>query len=288
MIDILDHILIAVRDLKQAEQTYTRILGRLPTWKGEHPGLGSANLIYRLRNTYLEFVEATGEGPFGDIIRNKLEKSGEGLLGLAFGTVNADLCVKYLRGKGLNPTDPLPGSGTDADGQTRAWRNIMLKPEETGGLFMFIIEQADRLALPLSPLAPGVTGAQAAETVDHVVIETPEPDAAITFYKDKLGLRLALDHTIEKWGVRQLFFRFGGITLEIITPIAKDKQPTEDNLWGMAYRCPNVESMQARLKAAGATMSDVTRGRKKGTMVATIKPETHGIPTILIGPDQAA
>ncbi|MEQ9518323.1 MAG: VOC family protein [Parvibaculum sp.] len=288
MIDILDHILIAVRDLKQAEQTYTRILGRLPTWKGEHPGLGSANLIYRLRNTYLEFVQATGDGPFADIIREKLDRDGEGLLGLAFGTVNADLCVKYLRDKGLNPTDPLPGGAADAEGNKRAWRNIMLKTEETGGIFMFIIEQADRLALPLSPLAPGVEGAAAAEIVDHVVIETPTPDDAIAFYKDKLGLRLALDHTIEKWGVRQLFFRFGGITLEIITPIAKDKKPTQDSLWGMAYRCPDVERTQARLKAAGAIMSDVTRGRKKGTMVATIKPETHGIPTILIGPDLGA
>lgn len=288
MIDILDHILIAVRDLKEAEQTYTRILGRVPTWKGEHPGLGSANLIYRLRNSYLEFVQATGEGPFADIIREKLDTSGEGLLGLAFGTVNADLCVKYLKDKGLHPSDPLPGGAEDAAGNKRSWRNIMLKPEETGGLFMFIIEQEDRLALPLSPLAPNVSGTEAAETVDHVVIETPKPDEAIAFYRDRLGLRLALDHTIEKWGVRQLFFRFGGITLEIITPIAKDKQPTGDNLWGMAYRCPNVERMQARLKAAGATMSDVTKGRKKGTMVATIKPETHGIPTILIGPDLSA
>lgn len=285
MIDMLDHIIIAVRDLDAAEVTYSRLLGRKATWRGEHPGLGSANLIFRLRNTYLEFVAPAGEGVFGGMIAEKLESEGEGLMGLAFGTVNADACVRQLKAAGLAPSDPLPGGATDAEGHERRWRNIMLPREETGGLFLFVIEQEDRLAIPLSPALDGVSGRAAAESVDHVVISTPKPNDAIVFFRDKLGLRLALDHTIEKWGVRQLFFRFGGLTLEIITPIAKDGQPEKDHLWGMAYRCPDVQAMHDRLVSAGATMSAPKKGRKKGTIVATVKPETHGIPTILIGED---
>ena len=283
MIDILDHIIIAVRDLSATKLTYTKILGREPAWQGEHPGLGSSNVIFRLRNTYLEFVEATGEGVFADMIRQKLEVDGEGLMGLAFGTVNADTCVAALRAAGLNPTDPLPGNATDAQGRERKWRNIMLAPEETGGLFMFIIESEDRLAVPLSPSSAGVSGRAAVEAVDHVVVNTPDPDGAIAFFRDKLGIRLALDHTIEKWDARQLFFRLGGLTLEVVTPISKDKVLEKDTLWGLAYRCPDLAAMQARLLEAGVNVSELRTGRKKGTQVATIKPETHGIPTLLIG-----
>jgi catechol 2,3-dioxygenase-like lactoylglutathione lyase family enzyme len=285
MIDTLDHIIIAVRDLAATKLTYTRILGREPTWEGDHPRLGSSNLIYRLRNTYLEFVQATGEGMFGDMVRKKLDDEGEGLMGLAFGTVNADACVRHLKATGLSPTDPLPGGATDANGNERSWRNVMLAPEETGGLFLFVIEQEDRLAVPLSPTSEGVNGRAAADAIDHVVVNTPRPDDLIAFFEGQLGIRLALDHTIEKWGVRQLFFRIGNLTLEVVTPTAKDKQPEKDSLWGMAYRCPDLTLMQERLKTSGVDVSEIRVGRKKGTQVATVKPETHGIPTLLIGQD---
>ncbi|WOF73189.1 VOC family protein [Parvibaculaceae bacterium PLY_AMNH_Bact1] len=285
MIDTIDHIIIAVRDLGAAKSTYTRILGREPSWEGEHPGLGSSNLIYRLRNTYLEFVAATGEGQFADMIRTKLDQEGEGLMGLVFGTVNADACVRHLKAAGLNPTDPIPGGAKDAAGNERSWRNVMLVPEETGGLFMFVIEQEDRLAIPLSPAADGVNGRAAVDAVDHVVVNTPRPDELIAFFEGQLGLRLALDHTIEKWGVRQLFFRVGNVTLEVVTPTAKDEVPEKDSLWGIAYRAPDLALMQERLTQAGVNVSEVRTGRKKGTLVATVKPETHGIPTLLIGQD---
>lgn len=288
MIDTIDHIIIAVADLDAAKSTYSRILGREPSWEGEHPGLGSSNLIYRLRNTYLEFVAATGEGQFADMIRAKLDEEGEGLMGLVFGTVNADACVRHLKEAGLNPTDPIPGGAKDAAGNERSWRNVMLSPEETGGLFLFVIEQEDRLAIPYSPASEGVNGRAAIDAVDHVVVNTPKPDDLIAFFEGQLGLRLALDHTIEKWGVRQLFFRVGNVTLEVVTPTAKDKVPEKDSLWGMAYRAPDLALTQERLTNAGVNVSEVRVGRKKGTVVATVKPETHGIPTLLIGPDPEA
>ncbi|MAN61727.1 MAG: hypothetical protein CMI60_07245 [Parvibaculum sp.] len=288
MIDTIDHIIIAVRDLAAAKSTYTHILGREPSWEGEHPGLGSSNLIYRLRNTYLEFVAATGEGQFADMIRTKLDEEGEGLMGLVFGTVNADACVRHLKAAGLNPTDPIPGGAKDAAGNERSWRNVMLSPDETGGLFMFVIEQDDPLAIPLAQTAEGVSGRAAVDAVDHVVVNTPRPDELIAFFEGQLGLRLALDHTIEKWGVRQLFFRVGNVTLEVVTPTAKDEVPEKDSLWGIAYRAPDLALMQERLTQTGVDVSEVRTGRKKGTLVATVKPETHGIPTLLIGQDPAA
>jgi catechol 2,3-dioxygenase-like lactoylglutathione lyase family enzyme len=50
----IDHAVIAVRDLDAASETYARLLGRRPSWRGSHPGAGTANVLFRLDNTYLE------------------------------------------------------------------------------------------------------------------------------------------------------------------------------------------------------------------------------------------
>jgi hypothetical protein len=84
MIDIIDHILIAVPELDGPVADYTKLTGRLPSWRGSHPGLGSVNALFRFSNTYIELVAPKGEGRFGDILRAHLEKNGAGIIGLAF------------------------------------------------------------------------------------------------------------------------------------------------------------------------------------------------------------
>ena len=54
MLTHLDHVIVAVRDLEAATQTLARLLGRGPSWRGEHPDLGTANVLFRLSNTYAE------------------------------------------------------------------------------------------------------------------------------------------------------------------------------------------------------------------------------------------
>ena len=40
MIKTLDHLIIAVSNLKEAERNYTKIFGMEPVWRGEHKELG--------------------------------------------------------------------------------------------------------------------------------------------------------------------------------------------------------------------------------------------------------
>ena len=68
----LDHLVVAVRDLDAASEIYAKLLGRAPSWRGEHPGWGTANALYRLENTYLELVSPRGAGPMGDGLRTRL------------------------------------------------------------------------------------------------------------------------------------------------------------------------------------------------------------------------
>ena len=66
MSTVVDHIIIAVKDLAQATHDYGLMLGRAPSWQGTHPSYGSANTLFRLDNTYLELLAADGEGWAGE------------------------------------------------------------------------------------------------------------------------------------------------------------------------------------------------------------------------------
>ena len=73
MLDSLDHAIILVRDLDAACGTYAALLGRRPSWRGEHPTLGTANVLYRLDNTYLELLSPQPEGSLAEGLRARLE-----------------------------------------------------------------------------------------------------------------------------------------------------------------------------------------------------------------------
>ncbi len=282
----VDHIIIAVRDLKEAEKNYTAIFGRDPSWKGVHPGVGTGNVLYRLANTYVELYAPVAEGANADALKAHLDEKGEGLYGIVLGVDDAAAATAAFRARGLKSGDPVDGKGRDEiTGAIREWRTIAMPKDEVRGLFMLGIQHLSPAdALPPAPLSEGVREAEAVSACDHVVVMTPDAEGCRALFGDKLGIRLALDHTKPEWGVRQLFFRVGGLTIEVVEPLDKAKAPKAEHFWGLAWKAENVGAVRVRLAAAGRDVSEVKPGREEGTAVATIKPPTNGIPTILVGP----
>jgi catechol 2,3-dioxygenase-like lactoylglutathione lyase family enzyme len=118
--------------------------------------------------------------------------------------------------------------------------------------------------------------------VDHLVLRTADAAGCIALFTEHLGIRLALDKTVPEWGGRMLFFRVGGLTLEVIE--AHQDKPTRDRFWGIAYQCPDIELALDQMQRRGVSLSGVRDGRKSGTRVATVKSASLGIPTLLIEP----
>src|SRR5215470_11823575 len=288
MLTTLDHLVIAVRDLDAATETYTELLGRAPSWHGSHPAWGTANTLFRLSNTYLELLSPVGTGGLADWLRVHIEARGEGPYALAFGTDDAAACAAALRARGLPAAEPLDGSGRAGSGAERRWRNVFLHPEDTRGTQLFAIQHLSAPnALPAAA-AIGDDGAAVAG-VDHAVIMTADPEAAIILYRDQLGLRLAFDRAFPERGVRLLFFRIGGITVELAAALSEGGAgaPTPDRLWGISYRVPDVAAARARVAAAGFDVSEVRPGHKSGTQVCTVRRETHGVATLFIATDHS-
>lgn len=281
----LDHVIVLVHEVDAATRDYARLLGRTPSWRGEHPGQGTANALFRLENGYLELLAPAGPGPIGDGLRARLAAAGEGPLGFALATADADACCASLRARGLPAADPAPGLGRDEpSGAWRRWRTVMLPADAARGIVVFGIEHVT----PAEILPPAqALGAPAAAVagLDHLVVRSDAPEAAIAFYRDGLGLRLALDRTFEAWGARLLFFRVGGVTVEVAAPAKPAAEPAAaDSFWGLSWRVPDVGAARERLLAADFDVSEVRPGRKPGTRVCTVRAPTHGVATLLLEP----
>ena len=286
-LDALDHVVIAVRDLDTAAGDYARLFGRAASWRGTHPGQGTANALFRFDNTYVELLAAVGAGGLADALRARLQEGGEGLVALAFATADVAALARSWRHRGIEVGEARPGRGRDAaSGAERSWRSLPLPDAVSRGVVLFAIEHdAPSAALPVA--APTCAPDTVLESVDHVVVFSGDAAASRRVYGDLLGLRLALDRTFAERGLRLLFFRVGGLTVEMSASLTATPDPGRDSLWGIAYRCADVAAARRRLRDAGFDVSEVRAGHKPGTRVCTVRAPTHGVATLLIAADAA-
>ena len=224
MISSLDHLIIAVKDLDEAEKDYTKVFGMPPVWRGEHKELGTINSIFNFENTYFELLASKGAGLGADLVNNALKQDGEGLTGIVLGTDNIKDVYTSISSAGFGIGEISDGEGSNSDNvNIRRWQNLFLPPELTRGLFSFVIEHTD------GELSSSNYQTSSISKLDHLVINTNDADGFISVYQDIFNIRLALDKVIEHWKKRMLFFRLNKTTIEVIE--SKDNQPANDQLW---------------------------------------------------------
>lgn len=276
MISKLDHLIVAVKDLDEAESNYKKIFGVEPVWRGEHKELGTANVIFNFKNTYFELLASNGVGLGSDFVNTTIEESGEGLIGSVLGSENIKLTFDSIKNKGHLLGDISDGEGTNLkNNEIRKWKNLFLPLELTRGIFTFIIEHTEG-NLPM----PNRFNDASINKLDHVVITTNDADGFIEIYRDIFDIRLALDKVIEHWNTRMLFFRLNETTIEVVAKEHNNKNP--DELWGLAWEVESIANTRKRLINEGVEITEIKDGIKENTLVATIKSHTHDVPTLLI------
>jgi catechol 2,3-dioxygenase-like lactoylglutathione lyase family enzyme len=276
MISTLDHLIIAVKDLEEAEKNYKKIFGADPVWRGQHKALGTANSIFNFKNTYFELLAAKGNGLGAELVNNSIAEKGEGLAGIVFGSDDIERTSNSLKKIGYEISDPSVGEGENSkNNKIRKWKNLFLPPELTRGILSFIIQHTDGSLPSSDAYSKGEIN-----KLDHVVINTNDADGFIKVYKDIFNIRLALDKVIEHWKSRMLFFRVNKTTIEVIEK--KDEDDSKDSLWGLAWEVDSINEAHKRLTREGVEISSINEGLKENTLVVTIKSHTHNVPTLLI------
>src|SRR5262249_11544314 len=109
------------------------------------------------------------------------------------------------------------------------------------------------------------------------VVRTSAPEAAIALYGQSLGIRLALDRVLGR--TRMLFFRIGGVTLEVVQNPALGES---DTFYGLAYRVRDIDAAHTRMRAAGLDVSEIREGNKPGTHVYTVRDGSCSVPTLIL------
>ncbi len=276
MINSIDHLIVCVNDLEEAEENYIKLFGFNPVFRGEHIDLGTKNSIFNFKNTYLELLSSSGSGLGATFVNEALKKHGEGLAGMALNVSNVMDCLNYLRKNNYFVNEPITGTGVNVDNSlTRKWKSLFLPPELSRGLFLFLIEHTEGL-LELADTFKD----SSINKLDHIVINTNDGDGFIKVYRDVFKIRLALDKVIEHWKKRILFFRTNNTTIEVIE--SNSSEVKSDNFWGLAWATKSIEESHKRLTDEGIEITPIKEGLKENTLVATLKSHTNNVPTLLI------
>jgi catechol 2,3-dioxygenase-like lactoylglutathione lyase family enzyme len=268
-----DHPTVIVADLDAAVSAHERLLGFAPRFRSAAPELGTSSALFGFSNALLELTAPHAAAPEAEGLRSWLAARGEGLQSICFGSTDAAACSAELRARGVPATAPQAGTSRCDDGSARSYRIVELSPRSTRGVAVAIVERPSPL---FGPETAAVAG-DAVHALDHVVVRSADPEAAIALYGRGLGIRLALDRRFGE--TRMLFFRIGGVTLEIV----EDRSlGADDALHGLAFRVRDIDAANARLRAAGVDASEVRPGNKPGTRVFSVRAGTCNVPTLFL------
>jgi methylmalonyl-CoA/ethylmalonyl-CoA epimerase len=117
--------------------------------------------------------------------------------------------------------------------------------------------------------------------IDHLAIAVPDIDAALSFYRDALGLQLAEVEDVEREGVRVAFLPLGDSHIELVQPtqtgtgIAKWLAKHGQGLHHVCIKVDDIEATLARLASHGAELINPQAVTKpNGTRYAFIHPRS--------------
>jgi len=251
----LAEVAVQVGDLAAATRTYAGLLGRSPAVEN------ATGTLFTLANCSLHLSPGPPDGV-------------EGVAALGFGTRDLARARAELARRGLPTAEPRVASPSRQPCSE-------VSPGATRQIAVRVFEEVEP-ERSVSP--PRVEEAAAVRLLDHTVVLSNDLEATKRVMGEGLGLRLALDKTFEQRGVRLLFFRVGGTTVEIGGPIGGRQPPGPDRFGGLAWQVPDADAAHARLRKLGFELDGVRKGHKPGTRVFTVKSGTHGVPTLIIEP----
>ncbi len=273
MLSAFHSVVVEVRDFTAALEHYTALLGREAAWIGANETRGCRSALFPLANMTLEIRDPAA----GD-------QTQEGLAGMRLSMQDDGAAAETLEARGISTLERCHEAAEGLDGVSRReWTRLRIAPTSSRGIPIELTSEEQGWPLPA---ASRVDDAQSAvHGLDHVVVFSADVESTRAFYAEGLGIRLALDRSFENRGVRLLFFRLAGVTIELGGRLGAEVEPERpDRFGGLAWQVDDVRAIQTRLAGRGFDVSALREGHKAGTRVCSVRNWVHGVPTLLIEP----
>jgi methylmalonyl-CoA/ethylmalonyl-CoA epimerase len=131
----LEHIGIAVKDIKAANTLFTTLLGRSAYKVEEVESEGVRTSFFEISGLKIELLEATRpDSPIAKFI----EKRGEGIHHLAFEVDNIEQSLQDYRSKGFELINQQPKKGADNK------QIAFLHPKSTNGVLVELCQEINK------------------------------------------------------------------------------------------------------------------------------------------------
>jgi catechol 2,3-dioxygenase-like lactoylglutathione lyase family enzyme len=267
----LDHVVILVRDLAEAE-TRLRKLGFRPTPRGVHSAhMGTANTtVVFTDGTYLEALGVLQATENNAGVRAVLAER-EGLYGLAFKTEDADAAAAEFAAAGIGPgvalefarPVELPSGPREA-----AFRVARTEPAHTPGAWLFVCQHRTPEAIWRPDYLEQPNGACG---VTEVIGLAADPDGVATAYGRVFGDRVSKDRD----GVR---IAAGRAAIAFLAPAAFAQRFAPFGA-AIGSRSPRLAALSLRTGSLRRTQALLS------AQVVRHVATSHG--TLLVPPDEA-
>jgi methylmalonyl-CoA/ethylmalonyl-CoA epimerase len=132
MIKKIEHIGIAVKNIKESNDLFRKLFGKEHYKVEEVKSEGVSTSFFMLGETKIELLEATNEG---SAIAKFIEKKGEGIHHIAYEVDNIDNEMERLKNEGFELIHAQPKDGADNK------RICFLHPKSTNGVLVELCEE---------------------------------------------------------------------------------------------------------------------------------------------------
>lgn len=253
----IDHLRIGVLDLEAEVSNYSSLLNTDAVWTGLVDGKDSA--VFEAGNICLWLSET---------------QSAEGLSGVCFRVDSMERLRRRLHNLAMDlEADALEDPLGILEGQGGCGRLDRLATASARGLAVSFVARQNAQALSQPRRISGL---------DHLVINSSNPEATAFLLAARLGLDLRMDISREDWGARFMFYRCGELVIETYQALGCNQSKDSDSLLGLSWRTASAGRSRAELANMSFAVSEVEAGRKAGTKVFTVRDRTAGVPTLVL------
>ena len=272
MLSKLDHITLFAPDIQDAIDNYEVIFGYPSVRQSTDTSDEFASVLFEIGETALQIVSPrTSERSTSNTGHSPEHASGH-ISSYSLATDNIDETHRIMKRRGLNPSEITERRYFD---QLR--KRFTCNKDIIKNVDLEIVESLK------DPETFPENSTSEIQSLDHLVIDTPNVERAAATYGARMGFRLALERSSPEWKVHFLFFRVGRTTFEVVHRLGVDHSTDDlDQPFGFSWATKDIERTRERLASSGRNVSEIRVGRRPGSRVFTLRDRTCGIPTIFI------